>query len=192
MGVREDKKRRTRQRLELVALELFAKRGYEQTTVDDVAGAAGVSARTVFRYFPVKADLLFGDADADLEELRRTLARQDDALAPFQAARQALGEFSEWIGRPANAERVRVITTSPSLAARALEVREAWAEAVAAELAARRGLAAPDEPDRLAGLLVLGVLISALREWSHDGSGPADLRKAIERSATRATEILHP
>jgi AcrR family transcriptional regulator len=156
-----------------------------------VAGAAGVSARTVFRYFPVKADLLFGDADDDLEELRRLLAQQHAALPPFEAARRALGEFSARIGGPGSAQRARVITASPSLAARALEVREEWAEAVAAELATRRGLATPDERDRLAGLLVVAVLVSAVREWSLDGSGPAALREAIERSAARATEILH-
>jgi AcrR family transcriptional regulator len=174
-----------------VALGLFAERGYERTTVDDVAGAAGVSARTVFRYFPVKADLLFGGTDDDLEELRRLLAQQDAALAPFEAGQHALGEFSARIGGPGNAQRARVITASPSLAARALEVREEWAEAVAAELATRRGLATPDERDRLAGLLVVAVLVSAVREWSLDGSSPAALREAIERSAARATEILH-
>jgi AcrR family transcriptional regulator len=191
IGVREDKKRETRQRLERVALGLFAERGYERTTVDDVAGAAGVSARTVFRYFPVKADLLFGGTDDDLEELRRLLAQQDAALAPFEAGQHALGEFSARIGGAGNAQRARVITASPSLAARALEVREEWAEAVAAELATRRGLATPDERDRLAGLLVVAVLVSAVREWSLDGSSPAALREAIERSAARATEILH-
>jgi TetR/AcrR family transcriptional regulator, regulator of mycofactocin system len=175
-----------------VALELFAKRGYERTTVDDVAGAAGVSARTVFRYFPVKADLLFGDADADLEELRRLLSRQDGSLPPFEAARRALNDFSARIGAPAYADRARVITESPSLGARALEVREQWAEAVAAELAKRRGLAAPEETDRLAGLLVVAVLVTALREWSHDGDGPGALRETIERFAARATEILQP
>jgi AcrR family transcriptional regulator len=192
MGVREDKKRRTRERLELVALELFAQRGYERTTVDDVADAAGVSARTVFRYFPVKADLLFGDAEADLDALRELLVKPDASLPPFDAARAALGAFAERIGTPTNAERARVIDSSPTLAARALELRGRWAEAVAAELAARRGSNGLDETARLGGALVVAVLVSAVREWSMDGRGPADLAAALERSAARAKEILHP
>ena len=191
MGVREDKKRRTRERLELVALELFARRGYERTTVDDVAGAAGVSARTVFRYFPVKADLLFGDAGADLDALRDLLAEPDASLPPFDAARAALGAFAERIGTPTNAERARVIAASPTLAARALELRERWAEAVAAEVAARRGGEVHDETARLVGLLVVAVLVSAVREWSLNGGGPQDLQEAIDRCAAKATEILH-
>ena len=191
MGVREDKKRETRARLERVALELFARRGYDETTVDDVAGAAGVSARTVFRYFPIKADLVFGDAEVDLEELRRLLAEQDGSLPPFEAARLALGEFSARIGTPANADRVRVIATSPTLGARSLEIRERWAEAIAEALAARRGLAEPDHDARLAALLVTAVFVSAIREWSRDGGEPEALRGAIGRSAARATDILH-
>lgn len=191
MGVREDKKRRTRERLEAVALELFEQRGYERTTVDDVAGAVGVSARTVFRYFPVKADLVFGDAEVNLTELRRLVAKQDGALAPFEAARLALAEFSAVIGTPSTAERVRVIGASPTLGARSLEIRERWSEAIADELAARRGLAQPDHDAQLAALLVIAVFVSAIREWSQNGGEREALRRAIERSAARATEILH-
>jgi AcrR family transcriptional regulator len=175
-----------------VALELFEERGYESTTVDDVAGAVGVSARTVFRYYPVKADLVFGDAEVNLKELRRLVAEQDSALPPFEAARLALAEFSAWIGTPANAERVRVIAASPTLGARSLEVRERWAEAVADELAARRGLVEPDHDAQLAALLVIAVFVSAIREWSGGGGNPGALRTAIERSAARAAEILQP
>ena len=76
MGVREDKKRETRARLERAALELFAGRGYDRTTVEDVAAMAGVSARTAFRYFPAKADLVFGDSETDLAALRASSRRR--------------------------------------------------------------------------------------------------------------------
>ena len=90
-------------------------RGYDRTTVEDVAATAGVSARTAFRYFPAKADLVFGDSDADLAALAAQLAAQDRSLPAFEATRVALVEFSQRIGTPINAERARVIEANPTL-----------------------------------------------------------------------------
>jgi AcrR family transcriptional regulator len=153
---------------------------------------AGVSARTAFRYFPTKADLVFGDSESDLAALRAQLAAQDRSLPAFEAARLALVEFSERIGTPMNAERGRVIEANSALAARSLQVRQVWAEAIAAELAARRGQPAPDERDRLGGLLVIAILLSAFRVWSSSTSHPGGLREAVDRTASWAAEMLQP
>jgi AcrR family transcriptional regulator len=192
MGVREDKKRETRVRLERAALDLFGRRGYDGTTVEDVAAAAGVSARTAFRYFPTKADLVFGDAESGLAALRAQLAAQDRSLSALEAIRIALVEFSQGVGSPINAERTRVITANPTLAARGLEVRQVWAEAIAAELAARRGRRTPDERDRLGGLMVIAILVSAFREWSLAEDRSRGLRQAVDRTAKWAAEMLQP
>jgi AcrR family transcriptional regulator len=192
MGVREDKKRETRARLERAALDLFARRGYDRTTVEHVAARAGVSTRTAFRYFRTKADLVFGDAGGDLEALRNRLATQDPSLSAFEATRAALAEFATRIDTPANAERTRVIAASPTLAARALEVREHWAQAVTEELAARRGLRVPDEGARLGGLLVVAILVSAVREWSATEGHRQGLREAVDRMSSAAVEMLRP
>jgi TetR/AcrR family transcriptional regulator, regulator of mycofactocin system len=190
MGVREEKKRETRARLERAAFDLFAERGYDETTVDEVASRGGVSARTVFRYFPAKADLVFGDAAADLTTLRAHLAGQDQALPALAAIRIALSEFSQQIGTWTNAERIRLIERNPTLMARSLAERELWAEAIAAELAARRGLGAPDERARLGGLLVISILVSALRDWAGPGGDSQNLREAVDRTAGWAAEML--
>ncbi len=71
-------------------------------------------------------------------------------------------------------------------------MRQVWAEAIAAELAARRGQPAPDERDRLGGLLVIAILLSAFREWSLSGARPASLREAVDRTASWAAEMLQP
>jgi hypothetical protein len=71
-------------------------------------------------------------------------------------------------------------------------VRELWAEAIAVELAARRGLRAPDERARLGGLLVVAILVSAVREWSRADGQPQALRRAVDRMALWAVEILQP
>jgi AcrR family transcriptional regulator len=157
-----------------------------------VAASAGVSARTAFRYFPTKADLVFADAESDLAALRQQLATQDRSLPALEAIRSALVEFSQRIGTPINAERWRVIAANPTLVARALEVREVWAEAIGAELAARRGRRTPDERDRLGGFLVVAILVSAFRVWSLADDRKRGLRQAVERTATWAAEMLRP
>jgi AcrR family transcriptional regulator len=157
-----------------------------------VAARAGVSTRTAFRYFPAKADLVFGDAASDLDALRAHLEQQDRSLPAFEATRAALAEFSLRIGTPITAERYRVIASSPTLTARELEVRELWAEAIAEELAARRGLPSPDERARLGGLLVVSILVSAVREWSRVDGRPQGLRGAVDRAARWAVDIVQP
>lgn len=64
VSLRERKRSRTRRALITAAARLFERRGYGQTTIADIASAAGVSARTFFAYFDSKEDVLFPDADA--------------------------------------------------------------------------------------------------------------------------------
>src|SRR5436853_609935 len=66
-GLRERKKRKTRESIANAAARLFTERGFEVVTVAEVARAAEVSEQTVFNYFPTKEDLVF-DRDAEVEE----------------------------------------------------------------------------------------------------------------------------
>ncbi|HYR16536.1 MAG TPA: helix-turn-helix domain-containing protein, partial [Mycobacterium sp.] len=63
-SLRERKRLRTRQALVDAAAELFEQRGYDGTTIADIAAAADISTRTFFSYFASKEDILFPDADA--------------------------------------------------------------------------------------------------------------------------------
>src|SRR5947209_19100920 len=78
----------TRTELELVARQLFADRGFDATTVDDIAAAAGIGRRTFFRYFASKNDVVWGDFDRGLADLRARLQTSD----PEQPLREALHE----------------------------------------------------------------------------------------------------
>jgi AcrR family transcriptional regulator len=82
-GLRERKKRRTRETIARAAHELFAERGYHATTLPDIAEAADVSTRTIFAYFPSKEDILFSDFPVMKDALAQALAERpqgEDAL----------------------------------------------------------------------------------------------------------------
>src|SRR5215210_2459064 len=86
VGLRERKKRQTRQRIAETARELFAERGFDQVTVADVARATEVSEQTVFNYFPSKEDLVYWRLGAFQDELLTAIRDRPEgepALAAF-------------------------------------------------------------------------------------------------------------
>src|SRR5579864_33582 len=79
-----------RGRLERAALELYVERGFEQTTVAEIASRAGLTERTFFRHFADKREVLFGGAGALQELLVHAVASTPDAMAPLDAVMEAL------------------------------------------------------------------------------------------------------
>ncbi len=88
IGLRERKKQDTRRALARAGLELFVERGYEATTLADIADAAGVSTRTIFAYFPGKEDILFSSLQAMRESLARALTERPHGQDAFDALRE--------------------------------------------------------------------------------------------------------
>ncbi|MFD0637648.1 TetR/AcrR family transcriptional regulator [Catenulispora yoronensis] len=141
MGLREEKKQRTRAALADAALALFTERGFEQVTVAEVAAAAGVSVNTAFNYFPTKEDLFFDRQAEVAERLAGWVRDRTPGRSPSQAVRdgvmRALAEGDPTIGLSPEAERFwRTIDASPSLRARAREINEQAEAALTAVLAA--------------------------------------------------------
>src|SRR6266702_2230492 len=94
-GLRERKKEKTRQALASAAMRLFAERGYEATTVADIAAAAEVSTRTFFAYFPSKEDVFFTGTRERLDLVRQAFAAHAAALPPLTAMRATLDQIIE-------------------------------------------------------------------------------------------------
>src|SRR5262249_54451279 len=86
-GLRERKKRQTRDALTRAALELFVERGYDETTLAAIADAAGVSTRTIFAYFPSKEDILFSTMQATRDALVLALAERPPGIDALTALR---------------------------------------------------------------------------------------------------------
>src|SRR5262245_6984947 len=86
-GLRERKKRETRDALTQAAFRLFAERGYDETTLAEIAEAAGVSTRTIFAYFPSKEDILFSTIETMCDALGQALAERPAGTDALTALR---------------------------------------------------------------------------------------------------------
>jgi len=175
MSLRERKKDRTRQALSDAALELFARRGYDATTVEEIAEAAGVSRRTFFRYFGSKEAVIFPERERRLESLRALLARSPSEEPALEAVRRGLLMLAR--DYTSSRERVmlqqRIVEGSPALLAYDFELDKRW-EAVIAEALGGRGRGARGRRARLVAGAVMGLIRTALREWYASG-GRKDL-----------------
>lgn len=99
MGLREDKKDRTRTQLLEAGLDLIHKRGFEETTVADIAAVVNVSPRTLLRYFPTKEDVIVSWVQDGMtiirEELQERLKSEPPVVALLASARAMLAAFDE-------------------------------------------------------------------------------------------------
>ncbi len=94
-GLRERKKRATRQAISDIATRLFIERGFDNVTVADVAKAANVAKMTVFNYFPRKEDLFFDREDESHELVRTALAKRPSGVSPIEVLYRLVHELIE-------------------------------------------------------------------------------------------------
>ena len=115
-GLRERKKARTREALIDAALDLFERKGFDATTVEDIAAAADVSPRTFFRYFDSKTELIMARNTAQGAKLGPLLDARPADEGPLEALRQLLREnLVERCADPAVVREFQVMMTTPTL-----------------------------------------------------------------------------
>jgi AcrR family transcriptional regulator len=182
VGLRERKKAKTKAAIQQHAMRLFGERGYQATTVEQIAAAAEVSPSTFFRYFPTKEDVVLYDAlDPVLLEAFRA---QPAELSPIQALRGAMwAVFGELpAGEVAvQQERDALIRSVPELRARMLDEFAKSLDLFAEIVADRVGRRADDPAVRTLAGAVIGVGISA---WSTAGdhANPMDYLTVLDAS----------
>ncbi|MEV6526307.1 TetR family transcriptional regulator [Longispora sp. NPDC051575] len=174
-GRRERRKRETRVALENAALRLFAERGYEQTTVEDIAEAADVAVRTFFRYFSSKQHVLFGDVGHDIAVRLRAgfEARPADepAIEAVRHALEALRLNDEEQQRQIGA-RLDLMARQPALLGSYYAVFAELTDVVAEYAARHGGQDVDDLYPQLVAVAAMGSVQAALSVW-HAGRGAA-------------------
>ena len=166
--------------LEHVAFDLFDRQGFERTTVDDIARAAGIGRRTFFRYFPSKNDVPWGSFDAELERMRLHLKALPARMQLIDAIRVAIVDFNTFAPEqiPLHRRRMRLILRTPALQAHSTLRYAAWRRVIA-EFAAERVGQRPDAlAPRTLGYVALGVAVAAYEQWLE--ADDADLRQLMD------------
>ena len=169
-----------RGRMEQAALELYVERGYEQTTVAEIAERAGLTERTFFRHFADKREVLFAGAGALQELLVTAVAGAPDAVAPLEAVAAALEAAGALLQerREYSRRRQSVIDANPALQERELIKLAALASALAGALR-RRGVTGPAASlTAEAGIAVFKI---AFERWIGE-TGQSDLPRLIRES----------
>jgi AcrR family transcriptional regulator len=176
-----------RGRLALAALELYSERGFDQTTVAEIAGRAGLTERTFFRHFADKREVLFAGSELLRERLVHGIEEAPDGLAPIDLVGAALESAAEVFGQRDGATRARlaVVAANPELQERDLIKMAALGLALATALRAR-GVA--DPAATLAAEAGIAVMKIAYQRWA-DGTGDASLRQAIRESMAQLKAV---
>jgi AcrR family transcriptional regulator len=176
-GLRERKKQRTREAIVDAALRLFDERGYEETTIADIAEAADIAPRTFFGYFPSKEDVVFADFPAEFDALGEHLRNRDEDETAIEALRSFIAEALEHADLADERElcRKRVMKKSEALDGhrRALmgRMEDMLAEAVARDFGNRPGDLRPP--------MIASAAVAAL--GSLDKTGISDLESPPTR-----------
>jgi mycofactocin system transcriptional regulator len=157
----------SREDLEQTAFGLFAAHGFDATTVDDIAAAAGIGRRTFFRYFPSKNDIPWGAFEDELERMRMRLKECPPEVPLMDAIRLALIDFNQVA--PAQAQlhrrRMELILRVPALFAHSTLRFTAWREVVAEFVAERTGSRPDDLAPQAIAHAILGVSVAAYEHW---------------------------
>ncbi|WP_159229731.1 TetR family transcriptional regulator [Mycolicibacterium vanbaalenii] len=163
MGLRERKKRRTRETVRLAAYELFEKNGYPDTTIEQIAELADVSPRTFFRYFPNKAALLV--PDQLMEPIIELFLAAPPELRPIPAYRHALEQVFAGMAGPEWGEEIarqQLLYTLPEAAGALYNEYVHVIDLITDALATRLNRPADDPMLRITAGAMTGVMMAAL------------------------------
>ena len=166
-SLRDRRKRRTAEAIVAAALELFAERGFERTTIDQIAAAADISRRTFFRYFADKEELFFAEDERLLEVVEATLDAAPAGEPMLELARRATRALAarSTADPERRLARERLIAATPALQARRLAKNLRWEQAIAARLVER---GAREQEALLVPKLAMACFQTAFERWVRD------------------------
>jgi AcrR family transcriptional regulator len=163
---RTRKKAATKHAIQDHALRLFVEKGYDATTVDEIAAAAGVSHMTFFRYFPRKEDVVeYDEYDPLLLELIAARPPHEPPMVALHAAIRTGLEQIIATDREALLVRIRLILRNPVLRSRNVLAQEQTRDLFARVLADRAGLPEPDLACMVQAMAAIAVVAQAAAAW---------------------------
>ena len=190
-GLRERTRRAVQREIGEAALRLFAERGYEATTVDAIAAAAGMSPRSVFRYFATKEEIVIGKLDLAGDDMLATLRARPAGEALWVSLRRLFDPMNEPHEQEILEPIHRVVLSTPPLLAAYLQKLQQIQDAVVGVLAERAAAAgaayAADDPTpRALTAAAFGCLLAAQHAWLASGAS-VPLGVAIDRAMATLT-----
>ncbi len=172
-GLREAKKDRTRLTLRKAAIELFLAKGYEATTVAEIAASAAVSEPTFFRYFPTKAAVFLVPLEDRIDRTITVLEQLPGDLRPVEACLQTAesAEAVDLLPAPIEAPYLRELRSTPALRSALLDAYDGATDRLSVDFARRLRLP-PDELEvRQTASAVVGTLQEVFFQWAASNDG---------------------
>jgi AcrR family transcriptional regulator len=198
-GLRERKKRRTRQQISDVATSLFVVRGFDHVKVSEIAAIVGVSEKTVYNYFPTKESLVFDRADDGVVRLAAALREREPGESPTKAMLRALEEdMTDLEDLPdeiyaLEAMFAEMVATTPALRAALRDLQSRLVEVATEELAAAADVDPRDPEPLIAARAIVALqelaFVSRMRHVE-EGLRGRGLHAAVSDDLERAARLL--
>lgn len=198
-GLRERKKRLTREQISDVATLMFCERGFDAVRIAEIAAEVGVSEKTIYNYFPTKESLVLDRADEIEEELRTAIRERPAGSSPAEAVERMLEleldhyVVTEELIRPMMLEFGRLIESTPALRAGMRDLMARLIDVAAEELGREAGVD-PQEPEpQIAARAVIAIWdmhMSTRRRHILAGLSGVALQNAVRSDIRRAAAIV--
>jgi AcrR family transcriptional regulator len=169
-GLRERKRQQTRERLTRAAMALFLERGFEATTLDDIAAAADISRRSFFHYFASKEDVVFAWHEETTAALIAAVAERPAGESMLTAAENAISAMARQLEPGEAIAMARLKRDNPALQARDQVKYEKLERALAAALEKRAGQKTERLQARLVAMIATGAMRIGGELWAAEGA----------------------
>jgi AcrR family transcriptional regulator len=189
-GLRERKRQQTRERLTRAAMALFLERGFEATTLDDIAAAADISRRSFFHYFASKEDVVFAWHEETTAALIAAVAARPAGESMLTAAENAISAMARQLEPGDAIAMARLKRDNPALQARDQVKYEKLERALAAELEKRAGHKTEELQARLVAMIATGAMRIGGELWAAEGAREKP-EALVKRTLAAIRAILH-
>jgi AcrR family transcriptional regulator len=202
-GLRERKKRLTRQQISDMATWMFLERGYDEVKVTEIAAACGVSEKTVYNYFPTKESLVLDREEVMVKAIRRALGPGAPQLSPVEAMVEILKEqldelISYWEAKELNdmtaiRDFTNLLEETPSLRAAQMDMMRRLSQVAAEAMASRAGVDPGDPEPQIAADALLGlwrIFFAAIVRFSDEQHTPGQVRAEVMAAIRRAARLI--